>query len=698
MHWEVLLNLQKPANWRAPKESVRKHCTPRLPMSSLFHELKRRNVYKVAIAYAVVAWLLIQAASILFPTFEAPAWVMKVFVAVLALGLPVALIIAWAFEMTPQGMKRTEELSPHEIIPQWSRRKFVVFIASVALLAGGLLVFQLLRMGLPSPGAEPLTNNKSIAVLPFASLSEDKANAYFADGIQDEILTRLSKIGELKVISRISTQRYKSSPEDLPGIARQLGVAHVLEGSVQKAGESVRVSVQLIRAATDSHVWAETYDRKLTDLFAVESEIAEKIAKSLRAKLTPVEQEAVATKPTDNPEAYEAYLRGLALWNKLAGSPQNLDEMVKVFSQAVQRDPNFALAWSSLSVAHMFVYAEFDATLPRLASAKEALDRAIALQPDLGEVYFAQGMYLYRGQRDFQAALAAFEKARQRSAKRVPAIEFSAYVKRREGKWEEALQLHEESLELDPRNPILLSETALSYRSLRRFNEAHALVKRALEIEPNNLTLLAQDAEIFEAEGDMAAADRLVERLPVGGRDPLIFGQRVHHWILTHRFPDAIRALRDVLATPERLPAGYLPTYRAWLGTVEGLAGNATGAREELSRARDELAAMRARGDSGIHVANSLILTNALLGDKPEVDRLAVELRSEIESDAVAGPEMDTTLAMARAHLGEIDTAIGAVDRLLDTPGELTPALLRLDPLWDPIRNDPRFQRLAGKL
>ena len=335
----------------------------------------------------------------------------------------------------------------------------------MAVIAGGLFLLKLsgwnpARPRVETPPAAPA--DKSVAVLPFDNFNRDPENAYFANGIQDEILTRLAKIDDLKVISRTSTQRYKSSPANLPEIAKQLGVAHILEGSVQKAGDQVRVTVQLIRAATDSHIWAETYDRKLTDIFAVQTDIAENIARALRARLSGREKEAVSERPTDNPEAYDAYLRGLALWNKLTSSPEDLSETVRQFTRATELDPSFALAWASLSVAHIFTYAEFDATPRRLALGKKALDRAVALQPDHGEVHFAQGMYQYRGRRDFEAALSAFQKARERSANKVAAIEFSSYVKRRQGKWDEAIQLHTESIELDPRNPILLSEAAVN--------------------------------------------------------------------------------------------------------------------------------------------------------------------------------------------------------------------------------------------
>jgi TolB-like protein/Tfp pilus assembly protein PilF len=671
-----------------------------------FQELRRRNVYKVAVAYVVVAWLLIQAASILFPTFDAPSWVMKVFVALVAAGFPIALVVAWAFELTPEGIKRSDEVAPEASIAQKTGRKLMAGVAAVALLAVGLLLFQIfsakpdaLKAGGALSTVDTPADDKSIAVLPFDNFNRDPQDAYFADGIQDEILTRLAKIDDLKVISRTSTQRYKSSPENLPEIAKQLGVAHVIEGSVQKAGDQVRVTVQLIRAATDSHVWAETYDRKLTDIFAVQSDIAENIARALRTRLSGREKQAVSERPTENPEAYDAYLRGLALWNKLTTSPEDLSETVRHFTRATELDPKFAVAWASLCVAHIFTYAEFETTPRRLALGEEALDRATALQPDHGDVHFARGMYEYRGRRDFEAALRAFDKARERSANKVKAIEFSAYVKRRQGKWDEAIRLHDESIELDPRNPLLLSEAALTYRSLRRFKDAHALLERTLEIEPNSLPTLAARAEIFAAEGDIATANRLAERLPLDGRDPTIFETRLRLWIVSREYPKAIVAARDLIAAKEQPPAAFVTGYRALLGIAEALAGNAPAADEELTRAREELTALRASGNSGRQILRQLILVNAFLRDKPGVDRLEPEARQEIEEDAVSGPTTETVLAIARAQLGEVDAAVAAVKRLLTVPGDasLTPALLRLDPLWDPLRNDPRFQELAAR-
>ena len=578
------------SDWRTTCETGMSLATRRL-MNSFFRELKRRNVYKVAAGYAVVGWLVVQVASTLLPTFHAPEGLLQGFIIVVALGFPIALIIAWAFEMTPEGMKRTENVSPDEPIPQWSKRKFAFFVVGTAIVATTLMAFQLTRSRTAQKQLASAAPEKSIAVLPFENRSEEKANAFFADGIQDEILTRLAKIADLKVISRTSTQHYKSSPENLPEIAKQLGVEHVLEGSVQKAGEEVRVTVQLIRGTTDSHVWAETYDRKLTDILAVESEIAGTIARALQAKLTPREQQAVAAKPTSNPEAYEAYLRGLAIWNKSTVLPEDWDEMIKHLSRAVELDSKFALAWSFLSVAQSYNYRQFDSTPQRAALAKEALERARSLQPDLGEAHFAEGMYCYKVLQDYEKALEAFQKARERSANRALAVEFSSYVKRRQGKWDEALALHAESLELDPRNPIILSEAATTYRALRRFDEANALIDRAREIEPENAQLIVQKAEVSVAQGDLAAVDRLLKDVAIDGGDPVVTMAYVRFQMMKRQYPEAIRALKTVLAAPEKLPEAFgaiAVNYRAELAITEALAGNPE-AKAGLERAREEL-------------------------------------------------------------------------------------------------------------
>ena len=359
---------------------------------NFFAELKRRNVYKVAVGYAVVGWLVMQVGATVVPALHLPDSITTTVVVLTMLGFPIALIIAWAFEMTPDGMKRTENVSPNEHIPQWSRRKFAVFIVVVGLVAAGLLFLQLLRQ---KGAITSSASTKSIAVLPFENLSRDPENAYFTDGIQDEILTRLAKIAELKVISRTSTERFKSSSGDLRQIARQLGVANILEGSVQKPSDQVRVNVQLIHAATDTHLWAETYDRKLTDVFAVESEISRAIAEKLQAKLTGSAEQVLAWRPTEDPEAHQLYMKGRYFWNKR--NPENLKKAIEYFERAIAQDPAYALAYSGLADAHA-VFPYYASTPPKddARKALAAARKAVELDENLSEAHtsLANGLVL----------------------------------------------------------------------------------------------------------------------------------------------------------------------------------------------------------------------------------------------------------------------------------------------------------------
>src|SRR6476620_4296917 len=389
-------------------------------------ELRRRNVYKVAVAYAVVSWLLIQVATQVFPFFEVPNWAVRLVVLLLILGFPVALILSWAFELTPEGIKRESEVAHERSQTRHTGRRIVGLTIVVAVIAAGLFLFQLLRSksavtpqhteaATGSAGSAMEIAAKIIAVLPFDNLSDDKSNAYFAEGIQDEILTRLSKIAALKVISRTSTQKYKSAPDNLREVGQQLGVANLLEGSVQKAGNAVHINVQLIKAATDTHLWAESYDRELQNIFAVEGEVAKAIADQLRAKLTGQEEQVIATKPTDNPEAYDAYLRGLAYSLKTVNSPGNALAARKYLKEAVRLDPKFALAWALLSYTDALGYrtAALQPTVALREETRQATETALTLQPNLGEAILAKGSYHYFCLRDYDTAVRYFDQARQ---------------------------------------------------------------------------------------------------------------------------------------------------------------------------------------------------------------------------------------------------------------------------------------------
>jgi TolB-like protein len=415
-------------------------------------ELKWRNVYRAAVAYGVVAWFLTQLATQVFPFFEIPNSAVRFVVIALAIWFPIAMLLSWLYELTPEGIVRTEDLDPAQArsVQRKSGRLLDFIIIGALLLVIAMLVVG--RLPFYRQTGESMSQ-KSIAVLPFENLSEDKANAYFADGIQEEILTRLAKIADLKVISRTSTQQYQSKPSNLAEIAKQLGVANILEGSVQKAADQVRVNVQLIQVASDSHLWADTFDRKLTDIFGVESEIAKAIADALQAKLTGGEQRALAVKPTNNSEAYDAYLRGLALEVRTTTSPDDSEKAVGFYERAVQLDPAFALAWARLSRANAHVYfGGLDSTTARRDATERALNTAQKLQPNSPETLLAQAYYQYWVRRDYELAKATFGRVRELvpGSSDVPGA--LALIARRQGRWDESVAYWEQTLVLDPRN------------------------------------------------------------------------------------------------------------------------------------------------------------------------------------------------------------------------------------------------------
>jgi TolB-like protein/Tfp pilus assembly protein PilF len=548
---------------------------------------------------------------------------------------------------------------------------------------------------------------RSIAILPFENLSEDKANAYFAEGIQDEILTRLSKIADLKVISRTSTQHYKSAPENLSEIGKQLGVAHILEGSVQRSGDGVRVNVQLIKAANDSHLWAETFDRKLTDVFSVESEVAKAIAEQLRAKLTGQEEQAIAAKPTDNVEAYDAYLRGLAYSLKTANTPANTLAAQKYLREAVRLDPKFALGWALLSYVEARGYRiqSLQPTVALREEARQAAETALTLQPDLGEAILAKGYYHYACLKDYDTAVRYFEQARQLlpNSGRIP--EQLAYVTRRRGQWDRSESYFNEAERLDPRNVSLLTQHALSYMALRRFPEALRKLDQVLNITPDDMDTLAIKAAIGQAEGDLPRAEALLAPLHPNADDSNALETQVYQAILERRPAQIIPRLKEILAKPD--PAlGYLNgELRFWLGWAQEVAGDHAAAQESWRQARSELEPFLEEQPENSSLIDDLALTNMGLGDKSTAFKLIERAIAAvpIEKDAAEGAAPIEFLARVAAGTGEPDRAIAALQKVLSIPYEsrlasnvpLTPALLRLDPMFDPLRNDPRFKVLT---
>jgi len=457
---------------------------------------------------------------------------------------------------------------------------------------------------------------KSIAVLPFENRSEDKANAYFADGIQDEILTRLSKIADLKVISRTSTQHYKSAPENLPEIARQLGVAHILEGSVQKSGDAVRVNVQLIKAADDSHLWADTFDRKLTDIFAVESEVAKAIADQLRVHLTGREEQTIAAKPTDNVEAYDAYLRGLAYTLKTGYTAANSLAAQKYLREAVRLDPKFALGWALLSSVDALGYITLtlQPTVALREEARQAAETALTLQPNLGEAILAKGYYHYACLKDYDTAVRYFEQARQflPNSSRIP--ESLAYVARRRGQWDRSETYFNEAERLDPRNGYLLTQHAGNYILLRRFPEALRKLDQVLDITPDDPDTLGLKASIAQAEGDLPRAAALLAPLHPNADDTQLLERQVYQAILERRPAQIIPRLKEILAKPD--PAlGYINgELRFWLGWAREVAGDHVAAKESWRQARSELEPFLKEQPENLALIGHLALTNMGLG------------------------------------------------------------------------------------
>jgi serine/threonine protein kinase/Tfp pilus assembly protein PilF len=581
---------------------------------------------------------------------------------------------------------------------------------SIIVAAGAILVLAAVAFGtwMYQRAQSTAEMERSIAVLPFENRSEDKANAYFAEGIQDEILTRLSKIADLKVISRTSTQHYNSAPKNLPEIARQLGVAHILEGSVQRRGDDVRVNVQLIKAANDSHLWADNFDRKLTDIFSVESEVAKSIAEQLQAKLTGQEEQVIAAKPTDNPEAYDAYLRGLAYSLKTSNTPANVLGTQKYLKEAVRLDPKFAPAWALLSYTDAVYYSTL-ALQPTVAlreEVRQAAETALTLQPNLGEAVHAKGYYHYACLKDYDTAVRYFEQARPLLPNSSLIPESLALVARRRGQWDRSESYFNEADRLDPRNVNDLTQHALSYILLRRFPEALRTLDQLLNIIPDDLDTLAFKASIAQGEGDLPRAAALLGPLRPSAHEPNALETQVYQTILERHPGQIIPRLKEILAKPDPALGYFNGDLRFWLGWAQQVAGDHDAAQESWRQARSELEPFLKKQPDNFYLMGNLALTNMGLGDKAAALALVERAMATVpvEQDALNGPIPIEILARVAAQVGEPDRAIAALEKLLSTPYvgplagcvPLTRALLRLDPMFDPLRNDPRFQKLAA--
>jgi TolB-like protein/Tfp pilus assembly protein PilF len=682
-----------------------------MDLSSFFAELKRRNVYKVAVAYAIVGWLLVQIATQVFPFLEIPTWVVRLVIVLVAAGFPIALVIAWAFELTPEGIKRTEDVD----LPAGgvSKKRTWMYVVVVGLAFSIGLVFigrYTARNTATGARTERATGSsipqKSIAVLPFENLSDDKNAAYFADGIQDEILTKLASIADLKVISRTSTAKYKSKPEDLRTVSQQLGVATVLEGSVQKAADKVRVNVQLIDARADSHLWAKTYDRDIKDVFAVESEVAQEIADSLQAKLSPAEATTLATAPTKDTAAYDLFLKGESQLRAANASlrRESFDQAIAWYQQAIARDPNFALAMARLAECrlsrHWFVETF---TEPELAEVKQTVEHALALAPDLAEAHVAHGLFYYYGYRQYEEALAEFGRGLQLQPNNAQALEYSGYVYRRQGQWLRCLDTLKKSLEQDPRNADVAGNLAQTYCILRMWQDAERVGKYALNIDPADVIgMRALLLAILNGSGDIKKAQGVLATFPstndlisssASGIVASVTGDRAYTFVFARDFQAALKVWENSADTAadqrRRLSAK---------ATIRALAGDFTGAQADAEKARQMLEErLRERPNERVSMRELIWVYLALKHDADalKLARQAVDLLPP-ERDALLGNSNLAGLAEVEARTGGAPDAIAILRRLLTIPAGETVSIARLkiDPVWDPIRKDSGFQQL----
>jgi len=656
-------------------------------MSSFFEELQRRKVYRVAAAYIIVAGFIIQIGSAVFPAWELPNWTLRLVVVFLLIGFPIALILAWAYDVTPQGIRATPA-------PRTHRRRNIYLLVAAGIIVSSVAGFFLL------PRASARKVDKSIAVLPFENLSDEKDNAYFADGMQDDILTNLSKIGDLKVISRTSVNSYRDNAgRNAREIGKALGVATLLEGSVRRVGNRVRVNVQLINADNDEHIWAEDYDRDLTDVFAIQSDLAQKIATSLQAKLSPNEKARLNQRPTENSEAYllfmqaEPYAKGSEMFT------ENYLKAEQLYKQAIKLDPNFAAAHACLSMVESWAYHTFDPTPARREKARASADDALRLQPDLPEGHLALGFAYYYGDRDYDRALAEFEIARRDLPNEAQAYMAIGAIQRRQGKWTKSTANFEKAVALDPKNAGFLFNLGFTYVALKQYEAADKLFDRALEVAPQSFSSRALKGVIAVLwKGDVEAAEKQLALSPVRDANGLVTSTEVWVLMLGRKFPEALREIEQFTGEVFDAHGGRAPKamFEGLIYLYQGDKTKATSALEH-ARAIAEQLVQESPNDAPRRAILGQIL--AALGQKDAAiaeGKRATELLPESE-DAYDGPQITGHLAAIYAWTGENDQALRLLDHLLQTPNGITIPLLKLDPAWDPLRKDPRFQALIDK-
>ena len=656
-------------------------------MTGFFEEAKRRKVYRVAAAYIIAAGGIIQLASAAFPAWELPNWALRLVIVVLLMGFPIALILAWAYDITAQGVRAT----PTPAVPGSHRRRNIVMLVATGVVISAAAGFFLL------PRVSAHKCDKSIAVLPFENLSDEKENAYFADGIQDDVLTNLSKVGDLKVISRTSVMPYRGKTSNVREIGKTLGVGAILEGSVRRIGNRVRVNVQLINADTDEHMWAEDYDRDLTDVFAIQTDLAQQIVRELQAKLSPMEKAQIERRPTQNGEAYLAFVQAHDLStrpDKFRGDVENAEQL---FERATKLDPNFAEAFAGLAWIDNWMYHTFDPTAARKEKARAAAGEALRLQPNLPEAHLALGFYYYYCERDYQNALREFAIAKLSLPNSAEVYMAIGSIERRQGKWAQSTGNFEKAVSLSPRDSFILVNLADNYRANKNFETADKILGRAIEAAPNSLSARAAKAMLpLDWKGDLSMMEKDLADMPPGV-DPegLVTFGRVQLLMLQRKFPEALAVLKQLSPdlSHDSKPREFLE------GAIYTFLNDREKARSAFEHARPiaEQSLREAPNDAFRHALLGQILAG--LGEKEAAiaeGKRAVNLLPESQ-DALEGPKATLELAKIYTWTGETDQALLLLDHSLTTPSGITVSSLKLDPVWDPLRSDPRFQALIDK-
>ncbi|PYK34876.1 MAG: hypothetical protein DME54_07015 [Verrucomicrobia bacterium] len=662
-------------------------------MNGFLEEVKRRKVYRVAAAYVIAAGGIIQLASAAFPAWELPNWALRLVIVLLLLGFPIALILAWAYDITAEGVRPTPAIAA----PRSHRRRNVIMLVATGVAVSAAAGFFLL----PRVAAHKI--DKSIAVLPFENLSDEKQNAYFADGIQDDVLTNLSKIGDLKVISRTSVMPYRGKASNVREIGKTLGVSTILEGSVRRVGNRVRVNVQLINTANDEHMWAEDYDRDLTDVFAIQTDLSQKIANELRAKLSPSEKAQMTRKPTENGEAYLAFVQGHNLSCAFEDF-EKLKQGEQLFERAIELDPNFALAMARYSQLESWILHNNERTVERRQKARTLANRALQLQPELPEAHLALGFSYYYGDNDFATALKEFEIAQRGLPNESEVYLAIGAIQRRQGKWPESTASLEKAVSLNPKDMWSLQNLSFNYAMLRNYETADKIIDRALAVDPTALEPLEVKSKLaIAARGDFSIAEKAfeaVKSVPMTKEQKIkTIAGRANVFLLERRYNEGLQAAESVADDQLSGISGGLCSKYYLIGFARKSLHDDNGARAAFLKAKSAAEEQLNRSPDAADAHIQLAKVLAYLGEKDaaltEAQR-ATELQPE-SKDAFGGPEVTAGVAEVHAILGNNSRAIEILDGLLNRPSSVTVQMLKVSPIWDPLRNEPDFQALLTR-